>query len=307
MTADVPSVSRNVDAGGEETAATEHGLAIVEAWNTILFERFSRFRHVVTKGLSGHSDEVFRRRPFPRGASVLDLGCGFGDTTLAIANLVGPEGKVFGLDCARNFIDAANRDAARAQITNVKFIVADAQTESLGGPYDHAFSRFGTMFFSSPGAAMRNVRRSLSSGGTFTMIVWRRREDNGWVHEAELRTKEIVPVISHDETDQLHCGPGPFSMAEADPVTDLLTDAGFHRVTFERFDRDICIGRNLSEAVDFAMTIGPAGEILRLAGEEGVKRKDHVALALADAFRSFERSDGVWAPSSVWFITAEAT
>jgi hypothetical protein len=48
------------------------------------------------------------------------------------------------------------------------------------------------------------------------MIVWRCREDNPWVHEAELRVKETVPVVSHAETEKVRCGPGPFSMAGAD-------------------------------------------------------------------------------------------
>ena len=85
--------------------------------------------------------------------------------------------------------------------------------------FDVAVSRFGTMFFDTPGAAMRNIRQSLKPGGTFTQIVWRQREDNPWVHEAELLVKGIVPVVSHEDTDQVHCGPGPFSMAGPDMVS----------------------------------------------------------------------------------------
>jgi ubiquinone/menaquinone biosynthesis C-methylase UbiE len=283
---------------------SDENAVIIEAWNTVLFEKFLRFRYVLTNGLSGHSDELFERRPFSPGAHVLDVGCGFGDTTLAIARMVGPAGKAVGTDCADNFVDSARKDAAEAGVSNAAFFVADAQSGSLGGPYDQAFSRFGTMFFSFPGAAMRNIRRSLAPGGTFTMIVWRKREDNPWLHEAERRVKEIVPVVSHEETDQVHCGPGPFSMAGADLVSDLMTAAGFERVTFERFDRDICIGRTLDEAVEFSMTLGPAGEVIRLAGDEGTKRKDEVASALREVLASFQRADGIWAPSSVWFVSA---
>jgi len=69
------------------------------------------------------------------------------------------------------------------------------------------------MFFNMPGAAMRNIRKSIKPRAELTMIVWRRREDNPWVHDAELCVKGLVPVVSHEDTDQLHCGPGPFSMA----------------------------------------------------------------------------------------------
>ena len=137
------------------------------------------------------------------------------------------------------------------------------------------------------------------------MIVWRRREANPWLHEAELRVKEIVPVVSHEETDQVHCGPGPFSMSGPDLVSDMLTGVGFDGVTFERFDSDICIGNDLNEAIDFAMALGPAGEIIRLAGAEGERRKGDVVQALREVLGPYARPDGtIWGPSSTWFVTA---
>jgi ubiquinone/menaquinone biosynthesis C-methylase UbiE len=235
---------------------------------------------------------------------VLDVGCGFGDSTQLIATRVGPSGEAVGVDCARNFIDAAMNDANAPEAGGASFFVADVQMDDLRGPYDYAFSRFGTMFFMAPGAAMRNIRRALKPGGELTMIVWRRREENPWLHDAELRVKEIVPVVSHEETDQVHCGPGPFSMAGPDMVSAILASAGFDRIGFERFDADICIGRDLDEAVDFAMALGPAGEIIRLAGDEGQKRKPEIVVALRETLSRFARSDGVWGPSSTWFVTA---
>ncbi len=276
----------------------------IEAWNTILFDKFCRFRFVLTDGLSDHSDELLRRRPFPVASKVLDVGCGFGDTTQLIARQVGPDGIAIGVDCAPNFVNAAKNEALRAGVKNVSFFAADVQTESLFGPYDFAFSRFGTMFFNLPVPALRNIRTALRPGGELRMIVWRRREDNPWVHEAELCVRDIVPVISHQETDQIHCGPGPFSMAGADMVSDMLHIAGYERVGFERYDTDICIGRTMEDAIEFAMALGPAGEIIRLAGEDGEKRRDRVVTALRKILASHERSDGIWAMSSSWFITA---
>jgi ubiquinone/menaquinone biosynthesis C-methylase UbiE len=78
-----------------------------EIWNTVLFEKFCRFRHLMTHGLSDHSDELFRRRPYPVGARVLDLGCGFGDTTRQIATQVGRSGAAIGVDCATKFVETA--------------------------------------------------------------------------------------------------------------------------------------------------------------------------------------------------------
>jgi ubiquinone/menaquinone biosynthesis C-methylase UbiE len=276
----------------------------IEAWNTILFDKFCRFRWVLSQGLSDHSDELFRRRPYPAGARVLDVGCGFGDTTRLIARQVTPGGTALGVDCAHRFVHGAIGETVEQNIRNASFFVADVQSDDLRGPYDYLFSRFGTMFFNLPVQALQNMRRALAPGGELTMIVWRKREDNPWVHEAELRVREIVPVVSHQDTDQVHRGPGPFSMAGADTVSDMLRTAGFDRIVFERYDTDICIGRTLEDAIEFAMALGPAGEIIRLAAEEGEKLRPQVVAALRDTLAAHRRPDGIWAASSTWFVTA---
>jgi len=277
---------------------------IIEAWNTVLFGKFVRFKHLLIEGLAAHSDELLGRNLHPPGARVLDVGCGFGDSTRRIARAVAPEGAAVGVDCADNFVRAAEEEARAAGIENASFFVADVQMDDLRGPYDHAFARFGTMFFNLPGAAMRNIRRALRPGGEFVQIVWRKREDNPWLHEAEQCVRELVPVIAHEDTDQVHCGPGPFSMAGPDMVSTMLRAAGFDRIRFERFDCDICIGRDLEEAVEFAMALGPAGEIIRLAGDEGERRRPQVIAALRETLAPYVRNEGVWGPSSTWFISA---
>lgn len=278
---------------------------IIEAWNTVLFEKFTRFRHLFVNGYSRYSDKLLEMLPYQPGCTVLDVGCGWGDTTIKIAAALGPKGKAYGVDCAENYIGICNSDAKKAGVNNAEFFVADVERQDLRGPYDAAFARCGTMFFTFPGAAMKNIRKSLKPGGRFTQIVWRKREDNAWLHDAELITKEIVPVISHEETDAVHCGPGPFSMAGPDMVSDMLQMTGYERVGFERFDTEMCIGRDIDEAVEFALNIGPAGEIIRLAEEEGKRLTPQVREALHKHFAESAREDGsVWAGSSAWFITA---
>ena len=277
---------------------------VVKAWNTVLFDKFVRFKHLLIGGLASHSDEVFSRHLFPPGSRVLDVGCGFGDSTVRIAREVGPRGEAVGNDCAANFIDASAQDARAAGVSNASFFCADAQSDDLRGPYDHAFARFGTMFFMMPGAALRNIRTALKPGAVFTQIVWRKREDNPWLHDAELCVRGIVPVVSHEDTDQVHCGPGPFSMSGPDMVSSMLLAAGFQGIRFERFDTEICIGRDLDDAVEFAMALGPAGEIIRLAGEQGEQLKPKVMTALRATLARYARPNGLWAPSSTWFITA---
>ena len=277
---------------------------VIEAWNTVLFDKFYRFKHLLIDGLAPHSNEALARRDYRPGTRVLDIGCGFVDSTRHIAQRVAPGGQAVGVDCARRFVESAEGEARDAGIRNASFFAADVQVDDLRGPYDFAFSRFGTMFFMAPGAALRNIRRAVKPGGELTMIVWRRGEENPWVHDAELCVKTLVPVVSHENTDEVHCGPGPFSMAGADMVSAMLRSAGWDRIRFERFDADICIGRDLAEAVEFAMALGPAGEIMRLAGEEGQRRKPEVMAALGETLGRYARADGVWAPSSTWFVTA---
>lgn len=277
---------------------------VIAAWNGVLFDKFMHFRRILTDGLRGHSDACFSRHVPRPGASILDIGCGFGDTTLELARAVGSGGRAVGVDCAENFVREAEKAARASGAKNLSYLVADVQHGRLGGPFEQAYARFGTMFFNLPGAALRNVRAALAPGGTLTMIVWRRREDNPWLHAAEQRVREIVPVVSHEDTDQVHCGPGPFSMASADLVSDLLLGSGYGAVQFERCDLDICIGSDLDEAIEFAMALGPAGEIIRLAGAEGEKRVPEVRAALRDTLGVFVRRDGVWAPSSTWFVSA---
>jgi len=278
---------------------------VIEAWNTVLFDKFTRFKYLFVEGYAAISEQVFERHPPPVGSKMLDVGCGFGDCTARIAKLIGDEGIACGVDCASNFIQQCKILAKQEALNNTNFFVADIEVDDLLGPYDQAFARFGTMFFNMPSLAMKNIRLSLKPGGKFTQVVWRKREANPWLHDAEICVKNIVPVVSHDETDAVHCGPGPFSMAGPDMVSDMLKAVGFERIQFERFDSDICIGRNLDEAIQFALEIGPAGEIIRLAGEEGQRLKGQVERVLGDVISKFERNDGtIWAPSSAWFITA---
>lgn len=282
-----------------ETSANHEAIT---AWNTILFDKFVRFRHLLTTGLSHHGNEALRRHPPRPGARALDVGCGFGDTTIELAKRLQAPGRASGVDGAERFIELCRQDGLQSGLQNLEFFAADVQAADLRGPYDYAFSRFGTMFFSSPVAALRNVRRALNEDGELVLVVWRKREDNAWLYAAEQCVRSIVPEV--EKSDAVTCGPGPFSMAGPDLVSDQLLAANFTNIGFERFDADICIGNDLSEAVEFALALGPAGEILRLAGAEAERYRAPVMAGLRDALSMFVRENGVYAPSSTWIISA---
>ena len=243
----------NTTASEQEGTANEDA---IRAWDGPLYERFVRFRDIVTTGLGAHGEEALRLHPPGPGAKVLDVGCGFGDTTQRIAGLVGPAGEVVGVDAAPRFIQDAICEARDASVANVRFLVADVQV-GLGGEkrFDMAFSRFGTMFFASPVAALRNVRAALVPGGKLVMVVWRRRIDNDWLYRAQTIVEGIV--ARPEEYDEPTCGPGPFSMADADTTSDILTHAGFSDITLHRYDLPIVIG-TLSKPLKWSWRSAPA-------------------------------------------------
>ncbi len=278
----------------------------IEAWNGVLFDRFVRHRDILVAGLGAHGEEGLRLHPPRPGDRALDVGCGFGDTTVRLAELVGPEGEAVGVDAAERFVAVARREAAEARTANARFLVADVQELEVDGCFDYAFSRFGTMFFANPVVALRNVRRALVPGGRLCMVVWRHKLDNVWLHRAEQVVGQFLtrPEVTSEPT----CGPGPFSMASAGTTTDMLLRAGFDEISLHRCDSEITIGADLDEAVEFVMALGPAGELVRLAGSEGEVPRARIVRALREALAGLQGPDGpsVRAPASTWIVGARS-
>jgi SAM-dependent methyltransferase len=255
--------------------------------------------------LGVHGDEGLRVLAPAPGERALDIGCGFGDTAQQLAELVGAEGSVLGVDAAARFIETAREEAAQAGVGNVRFEAVDVEAHSFQEQFDIAFSRMGTMFFANPVAALRNVRKALVPGGRLAMVVWRSKVENDGFYRSQLITERFV--TKPEEYDEPTCGPGPFSMANADTTSGILLSAGYENVALRRCDIPIMIGTDLQEAVDLVMSLGPAGEILRLAGERAAHLHEPVADALREGLADWQRSDGaVMAPASTWIVTANA-
>jgi SAM-dependent methyltransferase len=273
-----------------------------EAWSGVLFDRFVQYRDLIVVGLTGFGDVAMKMHPPRPGDRVLDIGCGFGDTTQQLAAIVGPEGEAVGVDVAEPFIRASIEEAAEAGIENVDFFTADVQVADLGGPYDYAFSRMGVMFFGNPVQALRNIRGALRPGGRFCASVWRRKLDNEWVS----RTEQVVEryLEEPEESDEPTCGPGPFSMANADTVSEQLQIAGFENPTFTRCDLPLRIGEDLDRAIEFNMALGPAAELIRLNGKDAYKIRPKLEREIREVLADFDGDDGVSAPASVWIVSA---
>jgi SAM-dependent methyltransferase len=275
-----------------------------EAWSGPLFECFVQYRDLVAGGLGAHGEEALGAHPPRPGDRVVDLGCGFGDTTQRLAELVGPDGDALGVDVSEPFIELARKEAEQAGAANVRFAVGDVQVTEFEESFDYAFSRMGIMFVANPVQALRNVCRALTPGGRLCAVVWRRKDDNEWVRRAEL---VVDQYLDHpEETDQPTCGPGPFSMANADTVSEQLKIAGFERISLQRCDLPLKIGNDLEHAVEFNMALGPAGEVLRLWEDRIEEIKPKIAAELRETLAEFEGPDGVFAPASTWIISARA-
>jgi SAM-dependent methyltransferase len=289
------------------TDVASENLEAQEAWNGVLFDRFVQYRDIVIGGLTLFGDEAMRVRPPKTGNRVLDVGCGFGDTTQQLAGLVGSEGSVLGVDIAPRFIEQARVEAANAAVENARFEVRDVQQTTFDEEFDYVFSRFGTMFFDNPVPALRNIRAAMPEGALFVSVVWRRKIDNPWLHVAEEVVKPLLPDPDESETDEPRCGPGPFSMADADTLTGQYRSAGFSNITLRRYDAMLKFGGSLERAVEVNLALGPAAEALRLAGDEGAEIRPELERLLTEALGRFVQADGeVEAQASTWLVAATA-
>ncbi|MGI8931132.1 MAG: class I SAM-dependent methyltransferase, partial [Sphingomicrobium sp.] len=269
-----------MSADATTTSTTTKDTAFVQFWNEVLAPKFIRFKHILVDGLTQHSEAIFPFLPVRKGDRVLDVGCGFGDTSIKLGELVGPTGEVVGVDCCDAFLDYARQDVAGRGLTNVTFVRGDAEISLPTNQYDFAFARFGTMFFANPVAGLRNMRKALRPGGRMVHIVWRNRLDNPWLSMAK---DVVLRFLPQPGADAQTCGPGPFSMSDETTVRAMMTAAGYEEIVFRRVDAPVLVGANVGDAIAFQLAIGPAGEVFREAGHEAEDKREQIEAALAEA------------------------
>jgi SAM-dependent methyltransferase len=282
-------------------AAVEPRNEYVDFWNTILVPKFVRWRHIIVDGLTLHSAKIFPSLEVREGDQVVDAGCGFGDTAIQLARLVGPAGSVLAVDCCDGFLAYGRQDAKAAGVSNVTFLEADVQSYPFKPVHDFCFSRFGTQFFENPVAGLRNMRATLKPGGIMTMVVWRGIKDNPWLGHAK---DVVLKYLPPPGADALSCGPGPFSMADTGVVTKQLEIAGYKDIEFEQVDAELFVGKDVDDAVAFQLALGPAGEVYREAGELAEQRHGEIAAALKAELAKYQRPNGIIMDSSSWKVSA---
>lgn len=276
--------------------------AFVRFWNEVLAPKFIRFKHILVGGLTHHSEAIFPTLPVRPGDRVLDVGCGFGDTAIKLAGLVGTSGEVIGIDCCDTFLDHAREAAAEQGVANLRFLRGDVEVALPRNEFDFVFARFGTMFFTNPVAGLRNMRKALKPGGRMVHIVWRNRQDNPWLSMARDVVLEFLPPPGAEAQT---CGPGPFSMADEETARGMMRSAGYANIAFRRVDAPVLVGKSVADAIAFQLAIGPAGEVFREAGVLAEERRPEIEAALAEAIgQQRTEADGIFMPSSSWVISA---
>ena len=230
------------------------------------------------------------------GDRVLDVGCGTGSSTRDLARLASP-GSVLGVDLSARMLAHA-RERTRAEgLENAEYLQADAQVHPFEpGSFDVVASSFGAMFFDDQPAAFANLAAALRPGGRMALLAWREVARNEW-----LTALRGALAAGRDLPEPPAGAPGPFGLADADRVGEVLAGAGFAAVAFTPVDEPVSLGADAADAWAFVRTMGivkgltqdldPAttGEVL-----EGVQR----LLAEHDG------PDGVQFASSAWLITA---
>jgi SAM-dependent methyltransferase len=233
------------------------------------------------------------------GERVLDIGCGCGTETLALARAVMPGGQVLGVDVSAPMLEVARQLAAGAPELPLRFAEADAATAALPPSQDLLYSRFGLMFFDRPAAALRHLRGALRPGGRIVFICWRAPRDNPWAMAPLVAARKALG-ITPPPADPL--APGPFAFADEPRLRGLLEQAGYQAIDIRRVDALLHIGSDADDAAAQSLRIGPAA---RLARDAGPAHEPLVRQAVTQALAALAAADGsVHLAGSVWLVTA---
>jgi SAM-dependent methyltransferase len=233
------------------------------------------------------------------GERVLDVGCGCGDTSLAIARAVAPGGRVLGVDISAPMLARARERAAAAGLANLAFELADAQLHAFPpAAFDALFSRFGVMFFDAPSTAFANLGRALRPSARLAFVCWQAPQANPWVAVPMAALAGLVPMPAPPPPG----APGPFAFADPAHVRKLLEEAGFRDVGFHGERLPMSFGA-IGEAAAFLTEIGPAARAIREADPSGDLR-GRVEAAFRAALAPHQKEGRVALESAVWLVSA---
>jgi SAM-dependent methyltransferase len=244
------------------------------------------------------SDVLIDRAKARAGERIVDVGCGCGATTIALAQKVGPTGHVLGIDISAPMLARA-RQLAPAGLP-ADFILADATVYPFDpASFDLTVSRFGVMFFAEPALSFANLRRALRPSGRLTFACWRNPRENPFFMSPLQAVYKHAPKLPQPGPED----PGPFSFASEARVHRILGEAGFSGIEMEpcNLSLDIAVGRGLDAAVEAALEIGPAARAL---AEQPPEVRAAATNSIREALAPFARGQAVPLSAAIWIVTA---
>lgn len=269
-------------------------------WNGEQGRRWAAYQQGIDRMIEPFAQATLQAAAAAPGEQVLDIGCGCGGSTLALAQAVAPGGRVLGVDISRPMLDVAQRLADAHPALNMSFAEADASSAALPGAQDLLHSRFGLMFFAEPVAALRHLRGALKPGGRLAFVCWRAPRDNPWAMAPLVAARKALGV-EPPPADPLM--PGPFAFADGQRLQGLLQQAGFDAVRLQRLDAPVALGPNPAEAALQCLRMGP---VSRLAREAGAEHEPRVLGAIERTLAQHAAADGcVHLGGSTWLVTAK--
>ena len=232
------------------------------------------------------------------GDNVLDVGCGAGATTLAMARRIGNSGRCVGLDISEPLVALATARAQAEGTANAEFVAADAQTYSFEpGRFDAIVSRFGVMFFDDPVAAFANIRRAARPGGRLAFVAWRSPAENDFMTAAARAATPFLPPAPPPDPN----APGQFAFADGVKVRRILEASGWSSIEIQRAD----VSCRISEAnlMTYATRLGPVGAALREVDRATAER---IMASLPPAFERFLEGGTARFNAACWLVKALA-
>ena len=232
------------------------------------------------------------------GSRALDVGCGTGSTTLAVARRLGPEGRCTGIDISASMIAAA-RVRAEREGTSAAFICADAQRYSFApASFDTIVSRFGVMFFEDPVQAFANLRRAAAVDAELRFVAWRSAAGNPFMTTAERSAAPLLPTLAPRRPD----APGQFAFADGDRVQAILEASGWAGIDIQPVDAPCVLPEK--DLVHYLTRLGPVGRIL--ADLDDCTRA-RVIEVVRPAFDSYVKGAEVHFTAACWLVRARAS
>jgi SAM-dependent methyltransferase len=228
---------------------------------------------------------------------VLDVGCGAGATTLAVAHLLAEGGHATGIDISTPLVELARRRAERDGVP-ATFLHGDAQEHAFDdASFDMVISRFGIMFFAEPVRAFANLRRAAADGAALRCLAWRSAAENPFMTAAERAAAPLVPDLAPRQPQ----GPGQFAFADAGHVARILAASGWGAIDIQPLDVPCTMPER--DLLRYVTRLGPLGRALPAMAES---TRGQVMATVRAAFEPYVDGEVVRVMAACWLIAARA-